>query len=864
MQGIMSRIAAIAAKVTVCAAILAAPAQAATITVNSLADDVFPNGAGAIFDAGGSPVVLGAAKCTLRMAIASANLDPLPGSEVGGAAFGCAAGSGADTIVFDAALGLASTPGTITLASKAMSEAPAVYGSPNTAALAVSRPLTITGPGSTQLTIDANVAGNDGRRPLVVSDGVDNTDFLFRMTGVRFYRGRTIDLSSGCMFTGESLELDDVTFENCESVGGATNSGFGGALGAGSVLAATVAPNITIANSKFLGNRAVRGTPPFTGVGPTTDNRRPDNGAAFFGSGTRKVGAVTLTNVLFNGNSAERQGAMVIQNAASVVISGSLFVGNAATGIDPVVNNPSLTGNGSGRYGGFLITNVFGSVTINNGTRVIGNVANEERGGFGVSTVGEDGVSGVTIDSIEVSGNFVNRGRIGGFEVLTDTFTGNNCNGARLRPVVINNVRILGNSVATNTGGFRVTCSGALTMTDSSVRFNRARGFRLVSSDPVASGNSAGQVSLATDATAAQSTATLTRVTIQGNQTQGTANGGGYGVFSVFGLGAFTADSVRVLENSTASGLSGLALNARGAGRQYLVTNSEFAGNTSPGAVALLAETDGNYTLRNSTVSENVATAGGGGTVRLNANTNTPSGINFAIEHSTIARNVGANEEAFGVGVWANQPNPGVVTNTLFDGSNAAITVRNSILGARAPGSTAAANLVGIAPGFGIPNPTATNSLLENSAGAPAGFCGGAGMKCNIGSLVSPLAANGGAAGTRTMALLAGSPAINAGGAVLGGLTTDQRGSGFPRMIGGVVDMGAYETDPATTTGCTLDIDGNLTPDALTDGLMVIRALFGLTGTAVTNNAVGASPTRGTWSLIQSYLNTNCGTNLAP
>jgi hypothetical protein len=135
MQANSNRIAAVAARVAMCTALLAAPAQAATITVDSLADDVFPNAIGAIFDAGGSPVVLGAAKCTLRMAIASANLDPLPGAEVGGPVSGCEAGSGADTIVFDAALGLAGT--LHDHAGQQGDERGArIYGSP-TAALAV-------------------------------------------------------------------------------------------------------------------------------------------------------------------------------------------------------------------------------------------------------------------------------------------------------------------------------------------------------------------------------------------------------------------------------------------------------------------------------------------------------------------------------------------------------------------------------------------------------------------------------------------------------------------------------------------------------------------------------------------------------
>lgn len=66
-------------------------------------------------------------------------------------------------------------------------------------------------------------------------------------------------------------------------------------------------------------------------------------------------------------------------------------------------------------------------------------------------------------------------------------------------------------------------------------------------------------------------------------------------------------------------------------------------------------------------------------------------------------------------------------------------------------------------------------------------------------------------------------------------------------------------------SGCTLDIDGNGVQDALTDGLLIIRALFGLTGTAVTNRAIGSSsPMRTTWAQIQPYLNGKCGANFAP
>ncbi|MBK8742781.1 MAG: hypothetical protein IPM02_26365 [Betaproteobacteria bacterium] len=63
---------------------------------------------------------------------------------------------------------------------------------------------------------------------------------------------------------------------------------------------------------------------------------------------------------------------------------------------------------------------------------------------------------------------------------------------------------------------------------------------------------------------------------------------------------------------------------------------------------------------------------------------------------------------------------------------------------------------------------------------------------------------------------------------------------------------------------CTLDFDGNGAQDALTDGLLVLRALFGLTGNAVTNNAIGDNAKRDNWPALRAHLNGNCGAAFMP
>ncbi len=74
-------------------------------------------------------------------------------------------------------------------------------------------------------------------------------------------------------------------------------------------------------------------------------------------------------------------------------------------------------------------------------------------------------------------------------------------------------------------------------------------------------------------------------------------------------------------------------------------------------------------------------------------------------------------------------------------------------------------------------------------------------------------------------------------------------------------DTLAFVTFAAAPKNCSLDVDGNGAQDALTDGLILMRALFGLTGAAVTNGAIGSGSTRTTWNQISTWLNANCGAN---
>ena len=120
-----------------------------------------------------------------------------------------------------------------------------------------------------------------------------------------------------------------------------------------------------------------------------------------------------------------------------------------------------------------------------------------------------------------------------------------------------------------------------------------------------------------------------------------------------------------------------------------------------------------------------------------------------------------------------------------------------------------------------------------------------------------------------TVTVLANTGALVKAGATFAGWNSALNGTGvsYPASGGSSFAMGSANVIlyAQWSNPCTLDVDGNNQIDPLTDGLMLVRAMFGLTGTAVTNGAIGTgTPTRPTWDKIQPYLNGSCGANFSP
>jgi parallel beta-helix repeat protein len=296
----------------------------------------------------------------------------------------------------------------------------------------------------------------------------------------------------------------------------------------------------------------------------------------------------------------------------------------------------------------------------------------------------------------------------------------------------------------------------------------------------------------------------VTNSTFTGNQSVRSGSGGGGGAIYIDG--------------------------AKANNGKIIIRASTFTNNTAVfqgGAIFNQLYNTSTTTIQNSTLSGNRVTGtgnqgfGGG----IFASSNSPNGV-LTVANTTLSGNTASNQ---GGGLWSgNNATVTIINSTVFGNQAVSADGKGGLGGGimRANGninitnSTIAGNSAGF-QGGGIVGGTATkvtNVIIANNIAKNGGNnwniknnCfdplsnGGNNLQfaptnpndkeCGAGittanPLLGSLANNGGSGSTQTLALLAGSPAINAGNNSVCP-KTDQRGVARPQ--GGVCDIGAYE-----------------------------------------------------------------------
>jgi hypothetical protein len=399
------------------------------------------------------------------------------------------------------------------------------------------------------------------------------------------------------------------------------------------------------------------------------------------------------------------------------------------------VTDSEITGNSAGDGGG--IGGINGNIITITGSTISGNTVDGDGGGVYVNSIsGMNPNPTLTIVDSNISNNTADNDGGGIFAFNNNTLT-------------ITNSEISGNTSDSDGGGVFSEDYNTLTITNSEISGNTA--------------SSEGGGLYAED----NNTITITNSQLINN----TADYGG-------GLYA-DDDNTATITSSTISG--NVALVDDGGGLYFddyaivEIIDSTISGNSAADSGGgFHAESGADVTITNSTVSGNTASYAGGG-IYIQYDEGDPSTL--TISHSTIAFNsatVAGGGIANDFDSTLNIDNSIVALNTSSnspDIGNLGMVVSN--------GFNLIGDNTGVAAEFPAGNPNANNDIV-GTAGTP------------IDPLLGPLADNGGP--TETHELLTGSPAIDTGDpAFTGPPDFDQRGMGFPRIINGIVDIGAFE-----------------------------------------------------------------------
>ncbi len=366
------------------------------------------------------------------------------------------------------------------------------------------------------------------------------------------------------------------------------------------------------------------------------------------------------------------------------------------------------------------------------------------------------------------------------------------------------------NGAATNGAGMLI---GSGTNTLSRVRFanNTASGkggaihadgfeMSLSVSDCTFSGNSATVMGGAiyiedTDTDPARSVVSIARSVFTGN-----ASGRGGAIYLYDPDGNVTIDQSVFSNNSATISGGAIQLYSFDGNPTFTISNSVFAGNTAPvGGAIFLDEIDTPMLVVNSTFTGNSATGGVGGAIALNL---TQGAASLTIRETTIVGN-SATSNGGGISSTGASVVPFTLVNTVLAGNSA-------------PASPDAG---------GTHNLSATNSLIQSTT---LSVTNNGGVLQNTAANIGTLAANNGpsvgapgfTAVLQTMLPNPGSPLIDAGTAT-GVQTTDQRGVGFPRVVGSAPDIGAAELEEFQITEVIAPVGGGTlvcTPDPVRRG----------------------------------------------
>ncbi len=384
---------------------------------------------------------------------------------------------------------------------------------------------------------------------------------------------------------------------------------------------------------------------------------------------------------------------------------------------------------------------------------------------------------------------------------------------------------VIQNGAATNDGGaLYVGSTSSLTITDSTISHNTASGFGGAIYD---AGSNPDDSLTITDSTISNNTATSQsggavedgtpgQTTITGSTFDGNTAGYAAGALDLQGNGPVSITN-STLNDNTASGSYSGAINATAgtgaASASLMLANSTLDGNHAANGGAVTANDEGGVTITNSTFDTNSAVAVGsaGGALNWAAYALTVSGSTFS-----------GNSADYGGAIWLYPSPAGAVvqlTNSTLTNNQAATAggaiddyagsdlalLNDTLFANTAPsshgGGIASAGLHSIentivaGNGGGDCNAAAGSADLGNNLdGDGSCFTGDAHASSDkIG--VSPLLAvlNSWGGPTQTMALTAGSPAIDAGNDAACP-ATDQRGVARPQ--GSHCDIGAYERAP--------------------------------------------------------------------